>query len=275
MLMLLYLLALCVLCMVPSYVCKGPTVNMDPNTGIGTLLLDSFTYEKVVPTSSDMLLMISDKFHMGNPLKDDLRKDFLSLRSNSTLFAQLVVNGAENKILSSKIEEASGNVGAEMPAFYFFRKSVWRPIALKIDNVYHLSEKMKQDHGIDDVMLDEDVGFEGEYKQELNGHVRNFFVKKNSRSETISAMQGILDSIDDQEETKDIRDQINVHLRILSSLVNKNINEEVNWLEDEVRRLDTIVKGTRVNEARKKEFRKRIGVLLRIKSIATLVKETV
>jgi len=78
----------------------------------GTLWLDSLTFNKIVPNANNaVLVMVSQKGEIGRLATDAIRDEFLFLAENSqemvakdsVLFAQVVVNGAQNYKLSMRI----------------------------------------------------------------------------------------------------------------------------------------------------------------------------
>jgi len=79
---------------------------------LGVVLLDAITFPKVVPHPKlNVLVMVCNKGEIGNYMSDSLRADFLNFaqkgelqgNTETVIFAQVIVNGAQNAKLAERI----------------------------------------------------------------------------------------------------------------------------------------------------------------------------
>lgn len=92
--------------------CSAGTPYKDENEKKAVLLLDSITFPKIVPNPNrDVIVLVSQKNQLGDYGTDSVRSDFFSFAykvqtqgdADHVLFAQVIVNGAENGKLSREI----------------------------------------------------------------------------------------------------------------------------------------------------------------------------
>ena len=111
----------------------------------GVLLLDSTTFPKIVPNADrDVVVLVALKGQIGDYGTDSLRADFFSFSSTmqtsgtaeNVLFAQIIVNGAENQLLAERI-----GVGADFkhPKLFVFPAGSSVPIPYPADSPFHLN----------------------------------------------------------------------------------------------------------------------------------------
>lgn len=89
-----------------------PTTRRDEYRTFGTVLLDSLTFPKIVPSERNWVLtMVSNKGGIGQQSTDGVRDAFLAaaeklapfVSRDSILFTQVIVNGAQNRRLAGRI----------------------------------------------------------------------------------------------------------------------------------------------------------------------------
>jgi len=108
------------------------------------LLLDDFTFPKIVPHSNaDVVLLIAQKKMFGDYGTDSLRTDYLNFafkmqtegKADHVLFTQVIVNGPENRGLADEI------VGEDFihPKMYIFPAGSAIPIPYPDDQPFHLN----------------------------------------------------------------------------------------------------------------------------------------
>lgn len=103
-----------------------------PHEGRGIVLLDSFTYPKILPNEQvNVLVLFTNKLEIGQDAKTDLaREAFFQMGSEGglsedLLLAQVVINGAQNSILAQR---AGVEHGAKRPHLMLYKKGSSAPI---------------------------------------------------------------------------------------------------------------------------------------------------
>lgn len=88
------------------------TPHKDENERKAVLLVDAITFPKIVPNPTrDVIVLVSQKSQLGDYGTDSIRNDYFSFshkvqtqgEADHVLFAQLIVNGAENAKLAQEI----------------------------------------------------------------------------------------------------------------------------------------------------------------------------
>jgi hypothetical protein len=110
-------------------------INPEDFNTFGTLLLDAVVWDKAIPNNNaHTLVMVSNKAYIGKQTTDNTRSAFLKmaqgLEHKEVLCAQIIVNGADNHMLATRL--GVPNPG-RMPYPYFFiiKKGESESIALQ------------------------------------------------------------------------------------------------------------------------------------------------
>ena len=105
----------------------GKALRPDEFSSYGTVLLDSVTFDKVVPDDDNWVLMcVCNKGQIGKLSTDGVRDEFLAVAEgmeplvgkSSILLAQVIVNGAQNRKLAGRIGVRDGFT---YPSFHLYK----------------------------------------------------------------------------------------------------------------------------------------------------------
>jgi len=127
-----------------AFCATGPLKNEQVKRSV--LLLDDFTFPKVVPHSNqDVVVLFSSKKLFGDYGTDSIRTDYFNFafkmqtegQANHVLFAQVIVNGPENNDLVEQVLDE----GEELthPKLYVFPAGSATAIPYPNDLPYHLN----------------------------------------------------------------------------------------------------------------------------------------
>lgn len=125
--------------------CSAATPYKDENERKAVLLLDAITFPKIVPNPNrDVIVLVSQKNQLGDYGTDSVRSDFFSFAykvqtqgdADHVIFAQVIVNGAENGKLSKDI-----GVGDDFvhPKMFIYPAGANTAIQYPDDQPFHLN----------------------------------------------------------------------------------------------------------------------------------------
>ena len=238
------------------------TVREDDYRTYGTLLLDSLTFPKIVPNGNNyVLVMVAHKGHVGKLSTDGVRDEYFAtaealeagVSSASILFTQVIVNGAQNRKLATRI---GAREDFTYPSFHLYRPGSSESVPFLADG-------------------------EKESASQTMASVTRWLYKETG---IFVGSIGTVDELDklaleyQAAASPVLREQILGRARTAASSLEVPKNREMaqhyvkameklltvpTYAKDEVARLQTIVLSDKVADERKKEFRARINIIRR------------
>jgi len=240
---------------------KATVTREDDYRTYGTVLMDSLTFPKIVPNARNhVIVMCVNKGQVGKLTTDGVRDEFLAIgetlepmvASNSILFAQVIVNGAQNKKLSSKVGARENFI---YPSFHLFKAGSSESVpflsagevASSAPSMNDISRWIYKETGIH-------IGAAGTVS-ELDRLVEEFLAADASNKASIIAKtRAAADTL-----TKSADRESSLHyVKTMEKLMNTP-----SYAKDEVVRLVAIVDSDKVSSDRKQEFSRRINIVKR------------
>lgn len=129
-------------------VANGQVKGKSPHEARGVVLLDAFTFPKLIPNKElTFIVLVSNKKSIGDYGTDSIRADFFSLsdfvqtkedgsNAEDIMFAQVLVNGAENARLA---ERMGMKPNFAHPQMFLFPKNSSTPIPYPENSPYQLT----------------------------------------------------------------------------------------------------------------------------------------
>lgn len=221
------------------------------------LLLDDFTFSKIVPhPNRDVVVLLAHKSQIGDYGTDSMRTDYFNFAfkmqtngdADHVLFAQIIVNGGENRQLSEDI------VGDEFihPKLVVFPAGSATPIAYPDDQPYHLNT------------LTQFVSQHTTLQFQLPGTMKlfddlaaNFLNADESRqrgfiAEAELALEGLTDTAQEETAAYYVR------------LMNKILENGLGYIQTEIKRHKKVLVGEgpkRLTKAGQRNFENHLNVL--------------
>jgi len=241
---------------------KAENINPADYNTFGTLWLDAIIWEKVIPNHvAHTLVMVSNKWAIGKQPVDAKRTEFLRLGRESDnkelLFAQVVVNGAENLKLAEDIIGMSNPSKQVHPHFFLIKKGETRGIPLQ-------SSKGAASMEMSDIMqLCADktgmyMGLPGttQVLNDLAGRFLAVGVTAEQRQVIMQETAAHLSTLPGGGKTDAL--DLSLYLKTMEKITEKA--DEL-WAVKEAARLNVIIRSDKVSESRKGEFRMRVNQL--------------
>ena len=235
--------------------------NVDPadyNT-FGTLWLDSVSWDKVFPNMmAHTLVMVCSKGALVQTANDLIRNEFLRTARDSVnpdlLFAQVMVNGAENSILASQKLGIENTSRIAHPYFFLIKKGEVKGIpihsgttsgAIRVSDVLHGVSKHTG-------LLMHLPGTSPELN-ELAAKFNAPGVSTESRKDILNRALQFLK----EQSTASGASEWSVYTKAMEKILEKGDD----WVEVEKRRMQDILLSEKVSDSRKVEFRRRLNML--------------
>lgn len=228
-----------------------------PDEAPGVVLLDSITFDKVVPScTSNVMILFLDKRQIGQPTTDGSRDNFLEVSRDKDvddkdlLFAQVMVNGAENaKLVFERL-----NI-TELPRLYLFPKGSETPIAFPpgvyingINTRRFASKHTGTVYRTPSSLLDFDhraLQFVKATKAEQEELLSNAFVKIKKEIP------------DDADAPEEIKKRAETYLKTMAKIIEKGPS----YVKEELDRLTSLITGKGKSDKKAKEFIERRDIL--------------
>lgn len=262
-----FLTALCLLVLIGRSHIQVRASRADDYKTFGTLLIDGITFEKVIPNEHNyVLVMISHKGNIGKLSTDGVRDEFLAtaessdhmISQGSVLFTQVIVNGAQNKKLASRI---GAKENFNYPSFHLYKpgSDISTPFYNPGDaenpslSMIDVTRWLYRESGIY-------LGAHGTI-DELDKLVAEFLsvpeMNVEERKAVFDKTRSACDKMDGAATSK----QSEFALHYMKTMEKLMANPE--YAKQEAARLQAIIESDRVSEDRKKEFRARSNILKR------------
>ncbi len=132
--------------------CEAQIPLKNPHESRGVVLLDSFTFEKIVPSSNNhVVVLVTNKRYIGDYGTDSIRADYFAFSdfvqtkdekgtAKNILFTQILVNGAENAFLAEKIGLEKN---FKYPRMFLYLQGSSEPIAYPSTSPFHLQSMLR------------------------------------------------------------------------------------------------------------------------------------
>lgn len=267
---LLVALCLVVLCRLSSADVGGNKEQMDkmnPESKeyqtTGVLMIDAITYNKLIPNkNADIVLMVASKGNVGRRTTDYMRGEFLELakkaskKNDGVLFAQILVNGSENKKQAERLGVVDLSSSDDTkPEFFLVRKGEENAIPLRPDaedyNVADIMAFVSKTTGVNfpsrgtikelDALVSKFMEEEGEAQRKLWREAK----------ETVKAMP----------RDKKLHKERATNGEFYVSAMEKVLEKGPQWLDSEISRLRSIIVSDKVSDSRKDEFKRRVNIV--------------
>jgi len=249
----------------------GAVAREDDYRTFGTILLDSITFPKIVPNAENhVLVMVANKGQVGKLSTDGVRDEFLAaaealepnVAKGSILFAQVIVNGAQNKRLAGRIGARENFV---YPSFHLYKPGSSEPMhflapgeaespALSINAV---TRWVYKETGIF-------IGATGTV-DEMDQLVIEFMSPPSagaSEAAVKAAREAVLAKARSAAAALTAPADKEAAPHYIKAM-EKLATGQSSFPKEEVARLTAIVESDKVSESRKQEFRKRINIVRR------------
>lgn len=226
-----------------------------PDEAPGVVLLDAITFPKVVPNANaHVFVLFLDKGDIGQPTTDGSRDNFLEVSrdkdvdDDGLLFAQVLVNGADNLKLKDRMGVTN------MPQLLFFPKgsseSITYPVNAYINGV-NTRRFVTKHTGV----IYSTPGSIWDFDEKALG-----IVKASSKEEKVAILVSSKKTLEDKKEGGLSEDTLTVaeeYIRVMEKIIERG-NE---YVQEELERLTTLLKGKKISDKKKANFTDRRNVL--------------
>ncbi len=227
-----------------------------PEETRGVLLLDAVTFPKMVPSKSHYLVVqITNKHTVGDYGTDSIRADYMSFaqfaqtqgEADDIVFAQIIVNGAENQRLAKRIGVKDG---FRFPTLFIFPAGSSEGIQYPENKPYHPHDLAR--------FLSQHTNF----YYHIPGTSKTFdqlsknFIQANSESEratVLSKAREELNKITDAGEKDDMKYYVEIMEQVTST------GDE--FIYSEIDRLTKIVDNKQLAKEKRNGYKAQISVL--------------
>ena len=229
----------------------------------GTILLDSMTFPKIVPNDRNhVLTMVLNKGGVGQLSTDGVRDAYLAtaealaphVSHDSILFTQVIVNGAQNRRLATRIGCPEDFA---YPKFFLFKPQSNESVAFSIEDSATTSIMDIQRWIYKET---------GKYLGEPGTiHELDQIVEKFRLATDASAREGVMAEMRTAVATKLASPDATVSSEAVQQYVKtmEKVLSDPSFASQELARLEAIVASDKVSSSRKKEFAERANVIKR------------
>ena len=229
----------------------------------GVLLIDAITFQKLIPNkNADTVLMVSAKGNIGRRTTDYMREEFLEIarkaskKDDKVLFAQILVNGSENKKQAERLGVENLKIGDDTkPEFFLIRRGEEEAIPLRPDaddfNVADIMSFVSKATGVN-------FPSRGTIK-DLAGIVERFM--KAEGEERRALWQETKNKVEEMPQLKKWQKEKAENGKFYVNTMEKVLEKGPEWLDTEVSRLRGIIASDKVNDDRKEEFKRRVNIV--------------
>ena len=250
--------------------------KMDPESKeyqtTGVLMMDSITFNKLVPNkNADMILMVAAKGNIGKRTTDYMREEFLQMakkaskKDDGVLFAQILVNGSENKKQAERLGVEDLSVSDETkPEFFLVKRGEENAIPLKPD---------VDDFSVADIMafVSKTTGVNFPSRgtiKELDAVVGEFMKSEGEGQRVLwqKAKQIVKEM---PKEKKSQREKV-ANGEFYTNAMEKVLEKGPEWVDSELSRLRAIIVSDKVSDSRKDEFKRRVNIVQAFKEAPTM-----
>jgi hypothetical protein len=219
----------------------------------GILLLDGITFDKVVPSPQNtVVLLVYNKREVGDYGTDSIREDYFNFAteaqrkgdSDNVLFAQLIVNGAQNSGVAARLDMEPN---FRHPKMFLFKPGNAKPIEYPSTSPFNF------------VALSQFVSKHSSFHirtpgtiQAYNELVAKLLAGVESGKEIIEQGEALVNSF--KTELKDNAEQY-------VKLMKKYVEKGTDYIESEIKRLKSILDSDKISEKKKREIREKLNVV--------------
>ena len=251
--------------------------KMDPDSPeyqtTGVLMIDAITYNKLIPNkNADIVLMVASKGNIGRRATDYMRSEFLEMakkaskKNDGVLFAQILVNGSENKKQAERLGVVDLRASDETkPEFFLIRKGESKAIPIKPD---------ADDYNVADIMAfvskTTGVNFPSRGTVKELGTIVSDFMKAEgeSKRKLWKKAKEIVDTMPrDKKSQKEKASNGGFYVNAMEKVLEKGPE----WLDTEISRLHSIILSDKVSDSRKDEFKRRVNIVQSFKEAPNII----